>query len=55
MLYTILGIVHLVLFIIALIDIIQSSMAIEKKLLWILLILLLPLIGLILYFLIGRK
>jgi hypothetical protein len=55
MLYTILGIVHLVLFVIALIDIIGSSMAIEKKLLWILLILLLPLIGLILYFLIGRK
>lgn len=54
MLYSVLGIIHLVLLIIAIIDIIQRPMAIEKKLLWILLIALLPIIGLILYFLIGR-
>lgn len=54
MLYTVLSIVHLVLVIIAVIDIVKSGMAIEKKLLWILLIALLPLIGLILYYLIGR-
>lgn len=54
MLYSVLGIVHLVLLIIAVVDIVKSGMSIEKKLLWILIIALLPLIGLILYFLIGR-
>jgi hypothetical protein len=54
MLYSVLGIVHLVLLIIAVVDIVKSGMSIEKKLLWILIIALLPLIGLIVYFLIGR-
>lgn len=54
MLYTILGIIHLVLWIIAVIEIIGSSKPALQKLLWILVVLFLPLIGLIIYYLIGR-
>lgn len=53
MLYTITGIIILVLDIIAIVSVIQSSATAVAKLLWILLILLLPLIGMILYFLLG--
>jgi hypothetical protein len=52
--YSIVGLILLVLFIIFLVDIISRPMPIEKKLLWILIVLLVPVIGLILYFLIGR-
>lgn len=55
MLGTIGGIVVLVLDIIAIIDVVKSGMDTGKKILWIVLILLLPLIGMILYFLLGRK
>ncbi len=41
--------------IIAIVEVLQSSRAAAEKLLWILLILLLPLIGVLIYFLIGRK
>jgi len=41
--------------IIAIIDVIKSSMSTGKKILWILLILVLPVLGLILYYLVGRK
>ncbi len=51
----ILGIIHLVLWIIAVIDILGSNKSLGMKILWILIVLLLPLIGLIIYFLIGRK
>ena len=54
MLWTILSIIHLILFIIAAIEIITSSKEILHKVLWLLLIFLLPLIGLIIYYLIGR-
>ena len=49
------GLVILILDVIAIIDAVKSSMVTGKKVLWILLILLLPLIGLILYYLLGRK
>jgi len=49
-----LGLIILVLDIIAIVDAIKSSMDTGKKVLWILLILILPIIGLILYFLLGR-
>jgi hypothetical protein len=49
------GIVVLVLDIIAIIDVLKSSADGGKKVLWILLILFLPLIGMILYFLLGKK
>lgn len=55
MTYQLLGVIHLILFVIALVDILKSGMSPVNKLLWILLILLLPVIGLVLYFLLGRK
>lgn len=54
MLYSILGILHLILFIIAAIEIISSGKPLLHKVLWLLLIFLLPVIGLIIYFLLGR-
>ncbi|MBX3354381.1 MAG: PLDc N-terminal domain-containing protein [Phycisphaeraceae bacterium] len=54
MLYTILSLIHLVLFIIAAIEIASSTKPLMHKVLWLLLIFLLPLVGLIIYFLVGR-
>jgi hypothetical protein len=51
----ILGLVVLVLDIVAIIDAVKSSMATGKKALWIILILILPVIGLVLYWFLGRK
>lgn len=45
----------LVLDIIAIVDVVKSSMDTGKKVLWILLVLVLPIIGMILYFAIGKK
>lgn len=53
--YSIFGILHLVLFIWALIQILGSSMSLLSKILWIAIVFFLPIIGLVLYFLIGRK
>ena len=52
---TILGLIILALDIVAIVDAAKSSASTGKKVLWIVLILLLPLIGMILYFLIGKK
>jgi hypothetical protein len=49
------GLVVLVLDIIAIIDIVKSSKDTGGKVLWILLVVILPLIGMILYFAIGKK
>ncbi|HEX8878069.1 MAG TPA: PLDc N-terminal domain-containing protein [Phycisphaerales bacterium] len=54
MLYQILGLLHLILFVIAAFEILTSGKALLQKVLWLLLILLLPLVGLILYYLVGR-
>ena len=51
----ILGLLVLVLDIIAIVDVLNSSMDTGKKALWIILILVLPVIGMALYFLIGKK
>ncbi len=51
----IVGLILLILAIIAIMDVLQSSRATEEKLLWIVVILILPLIGLILYYVIGKK
>jgi len=51
----ILGLIVLVLDIIAIVDTLKSSMDTGKKALWIILILVLPVIGMVLYFLIGKK
>ncbi len=52
---TLLGLAILVLDIIAIVDCLKSSVSTGKKLLWILLILILPVVGMILYFLLGKK
>ncbi len=49
------GLVVLVLDIIAIVDVVKSSMDTGKKVLWILLVLILPVIGMILYFMLGKK
>ena len=51
----IIALVVLVLDIIAILDVLKSSMDTGKKALWIVLILVLPVIGMVLYFLIGQK
>ena len=50
-----LGLVVLVLDIIAIVDLLKSSKDTGKKALWIILILILPIVGMVLYFLIGNK
>lgn len=50
-----LGLVVLVLDIIAIVDAVKSSMDTGKKALWIILVIVLPVIGMVLYFLIGKK
>jgi len=51
----ILGLVIFVLDIIAIVDTLKSSLATGKKALWIILVLILPVVGMILYFLLGKK
>ena len=51
----ILGLIILVLDILAIVDCIKSSKSGGQKALWIILILVLPLVGLVLYYLIGKK
>lgn len=53
--YGIVGLIVLILDIIAIINIIQSGMTAAMKLVWVLVVLLLPVIGMILWFLIGSK
>ena len=50
-----LGLIVLVLDIIAIVDVAKSSKDMAKKILWVILILVLPVVGLILYFLVGKK
>ena len=52
---SIIGLVILILDILAVIQVLKSSMSGGKKVLWVVLILILPIIGLILYYLIGKK
>ncbi len=49
------GLVILVLDVLAIIDVLKSNKDGGKKALWIILILVLPLAGLILYYLVGKK
>lgn len=50
-----LGLIVLVLDVIAILDIVKSSRDTGGKVLWILLVVILPFIGMILYFVIGKK
>jgi len=52
---SLIGLVILVLDIVAIIDCVKSKKDTGKKALWIVLIIILPLVGLILYYLMGRK
>ena len=52
---SIIGLVILILDILAILQVLKSSMSGGKKALWIVLILVLPVVGLILYYLIGKK
>ncbi len=51
----IIGLIALILAIVALIDAVKSSLEKGKKILWIILIILFPFIGAILYFILGKK
>jgi hypothetical protein len=51
----ILALIVLILDVIAIIDCIKSGLDTGKKVLWILLILILPVVGLILYYLLAKK
>ena len=51
----IVGLVILVLNIIAIVDCVKSSLDGGKKALWIILILILPILGIVLYFVLGKK
>lgn len=52
---SLLGLVVLVLDIIALIDIYKSSMDTTKKIIWALIVIIFPVVGMALYYVIGRK
>jgi hypothetical protein len=51
----ILGVFVLVLDVFALVNIVASSMSVGGKLLWALIVLLLPVVGMLLYFAVGQK
>ena len=51
----IIGLVILILDILAIVSIIQSGLTVGMKVVWTLVVLLLPLIGMILWFVIGNK
>ena len=49
------GLIILILDVVAVLDVVKSSATGGKKALWIILILILPVLGMILYFLVGKK
>ena len=49
------GLVVLVLDIVAIVDAVKSPMETGKKILWVIVVLVLPIVGMVLYFLIGKK
>jgi hypothetical protein len=53
--YGLLGLLHLILWIIAVVDIVKSNKSLVAKFVWIVIVLIFPLVGLILYYLFGRK
>ncbi len=55
MLYSLLGLLHLILWLIAAVELFKSGRPLGEKVIWLLIIFLLPLLGLVLYYLIGRK
>ena len=51
----IIGLVVLVLDVIAILNILKSAAATGKKALWVILVLILPVIGLVLYYFVGKE
>ena len=51
----IIGLIGLVIAVIGIMDVAKSSLSGEKKALWIILILIFPIIGFVLYWFLGRK
>ncbi|MEM9252152.1 MAG: PLDc N-terminal domain-containing protein [Planctomycetota bacterium] len=51
----ILGLIVLILDIIAIVDIVRSKLSMPVKVLWVLVVLFLPILGMILWFAVGRK
>jgi hypothetical protein len=54
MLFYILGLLHLILWLIAAVEILGGGKPLGSKVLWLLIIFLLPLVGLIIYYVAGR-
>jgi hypothetical protein len=54
MIPTILGVLHLVLFLIAAFEVLSSSKSLIAKVLWLMFLFFFPLIGVIIYFIFGR-
>lgn len=52
---TLIGLAILVADIVAIVDCVKSNKDSGKKILWVLIILLLPVVGMILYFVLGKK
>jgi hypothetical protein len=52
---TLLGVIILILDVYAIVSVLLGTSTVERKLLWILVIVLLPVLGMVLYFLIGRS
>jgi hypothetical protein len=50
-----LGLLVLVLDVVAIVDVVKSAAPTNQKALWVILILVLPVIGMVLYFVIGKK
>ncbi|HLO41305.1 MAG TPA: PLDc N-terminal domain-containing protein [Phycisphaerales bacterium] len=55
MLWKILAVLHLIFWLIAAFEILSSARPLANKVLWLLVIFLLPVVGLVLYYLLGRK
>lgn len=49
------GLITLVLYVAAIVDVLKKTMTSGKKTLWIIVILVFPIVGAVVYFLVGRK
>jgi hypothetical protein len=52
--YSILGVLVLILDIIAIVSVLSGRSSVERKVLWTLVVLILPVVGMVLYYLVGK-